>query len=178
MVAIRKDIDGEARTVGHIPRKISSICSIFIRHGGTICCKVDGHRRYSRDLPQGGLEVPCILTFVTKEEKEWTKTKSLIQSALNIEMLDESDQQEAETNAIVAADRTQGSALPTAMAFINVVEKDSAVINFTESSQEEDQFPPSKRHKKFCEEAIIMGQELSDVDINFAQHLQRCNILS
>ena len=126
---------------------------------------------YSQDLPQGGLEVPCILTIVTKEEKEWTKRKSLIQSALNIEMLDESDQQEAEINASVAADRVQGSALPTAVASINLVEKDSVVINLTESSQEEDQFPPSKRHKKFCEEAIIMGQELSDVDINFPQHL-------
>ena len=39
-VAIRKDIEGEARTVGHIPRKISSLCSIFIRRGGTICCKL------------------------------------------------------------------------------------------------------------------------------------------
>ena len=43
-VAIWKDIDGETRIVGHIPRKVSSLCSIFIRRGGTICCKVNGHR--------------------------------------------------------------------------------------------------------------------------------------
>ena len=49
--------------VGHIPRKISSICSMFLRHGGTICCRVTGSRRYSQDLPQGGLEIPCMLTF-------------------------------------------------------------------------------------------------------------------
>ena len=30
VVAIRKDIDGEARTVEHIPRKISVLCSIFL----------------------------------------------------------------------------------------------------------------------------------------------------
>ena len=46
--------------VGHIPRKISSM---FLRHGGTICCRVTGSRRYSQDLPQGGLEIPCMLTF-------------------------------------------------------------------------------------------------------------------
>ena len=49
--------------VGHIPRKISSICSMFLRHGGTICCRVTGSRCYSQDLPQGGLEIPCMLTF-------------------------------------------------------------------------------------------------------------------
>ena len=65
-VRIRKDIDGEIRTVGHIPRKIFPLCSIFIRRGDIICCKVNGHRRYSHDLPQGGLEVPCILTFITR----------------------------------------------------------------------------------------------------------------
>ena len=42
-VAIRKDIDGETRILGHIPRKLSSHCSIFIRYGGMICCKVNGH---------------------------------------------------------------------------------------------------------------------------------------
>ena len=62
-VAIKKNIEGDIKTVGHIPRKISAICSIFIRRGGSIVCLVDGSRRYSSDLPQGGLEIPCILKF-------------------------------------------------------------------------------------------------------------------
>jgi hypothetical protein len=49
--------------IGHIPRKISAACSIFIRRGGSIFCKVTGNRRYSHDLVQEGLEVPCVLTF-------------------------------------------------------------------------------------------------------------------
>ena len=49
--------------VGHLPRKISSICSLFLRKGGTISCKISGSRRYSNDLVQGGLEVPCVLLF-------------------------------------------------------------------------------------------------------------------
>lgn len=28
-----------------------------------IACKVTGERAFSKDLPQGGLQVPCILTF-------------------------------------------------------------------------------------------------------------------
>lgn len=47
-------------TVGHLPRKISRVCSIFLRRGRSIHCTVTGGRRYSSDLPQGGLEIPCI----------------------------------------------------------------------------------------------------------------------
>ena len=39
--------------VGHILR---SVCSIFIRKGGSIFCLTTGSRRFSSDLPQGGLE--------------------------------------------------------------------------------------------------------------------------
>ena len=53
-VAIRKTMDGEVKTVGHVPRLISSICSIFIRRGGVIVYKVQGPCQYSSDLPQGG----------------------------------------------------------------------------------------------------------------------------
>ena len=51
--------------VGHVPRKISSVCSLFLRKNGTLVCKVTGSRRYSRDMPQGGLEIPC--TQVSRE---------------------------------------------------------------------------------------------------------------
>ncbi len=40
---------------------------------------VTGSRRYSGDLPQGGLEVPCLLKF----EGNVTKAEKLIKSALS-----------------------------------------------------------------------------------------------
>jgi len=52
--------DGEI--IGHVPRKISAACSLFLRHHGSITCQVTGRRQFSRDLPQGGLEIPCLLT--------------------------------------------------------------------------------------------------------------------
>ena len=81
-VAIRKDIAAEITTVGHIPRRISSICSIFIRCGGKIQCVVNGHGCYSSDLPQGGLEIPCVLKFISKDEKELAKIEKLVEPAL------------------------------------------------------------------------------------------------
>ena len=49
--------------VDHVPRKVSAICSMFLQMGGTIGCTVIGNRQYSRNLVQGGLEVPCELKF-------------------------------------------------------------------------------------------------------------------
>ena len=59
-VAVRKDDN----VVGHVPRRISAACSLFIQKGGRIVCTVRGSRRYSADLPQGGLEIPCTLRFI------------------------------------------------------------------------------------------------------------------
>ena len=62
VVAIKGNVGGDTTgalmTVGHILRKISVICSIFIRRGGSITCVVNGSRHHSADLPQGGLEIP------------------------------------------------------------------------------------------------------------------------
>ena len=62
--------------VRHLPKRIARVCSLFLRRGGTIMCTVQGSRRYSSDLVQGGLEVPCTLLFIGKP-KEIKKLKSL-----------------------------------------------------------------------------------------------------
>ena len=50
--------------VGHVPREISAVCSLFLqRTGTTLLCEVTGGKRYSADLPQGGLEIPCRFIF-------------------------------------------------------------------------------------------------------------------
>ena len=69
-------------TVGHVPRKLSSICSLFIRRGGSISCRVTGSRRFSEDLPQGGLEIPCLLIF-QGSMKDAMKAEKLVRSALS-----------------------------------------------------------------------------------------------
>ena len=57
--AVQKD----AEAVGHVPRHISFICNLFIHRSGLLSCSVTGTRRYSSDLPQGGLEVPCYYMY-------------------------------------------------------------------------------------------------------------------
>ena len=55
----------------------------FLRRGGTISCRVTGHRRYSADLAQGGMEIPCTLTFQAGIAQYLDKIKkSLIQASI------------------------------------------------------------------------------------------------
>ena len=68
-VAIKKVTPTGNVTVGHTPRVLSSVCSVFIHHGGTIVCVVNVARQYLSDLPQRGLEVLCILTFQAFNKK-------------------------------------------------------------------------------------------------------------
>ena len=62
--------------VGHLPSKFSRLYTLFIRRGGVILCRVAGRRRHSRDLPQGGLEIPCVL-ILKGTPKELHKLKKL-----------------------------------------------------------------------------------------------------
>ena len=48
-----------ATIIGHLPRKLSKVCSLFLRKGGSIRSTVTGRRRYWNDLLQG-----CIIIFV------------------------------------------------------------------------------------------------------------------
>jgi len=75
--------------VGHLPKKISSTCSLLIMKGGVISCKMtDSNRKYSRDLAQGGLEIPCVITLQgTKELVD--KVKKLL--AVSIKPIGESN---------------------------------------------------------------------------------------
>ena len=44
-VAVKKD----GTVIRHLPRKVSRICSLFLRRGGSIHCTVTGRRRRSAD---------------------------------------------------------------------------------------------------------------------------------
>ena len=54
---------------------------LFLCKGGSILCRITGSRRYSRDLMQGGLEVPCTLVFNGVGDNI-SKAKQLLESAL------------------------------------------------------------------------------------------------
>ena len=64
--------------VGYVPRRISAACSLFLqKDGSSIRSIITGSRRYSSDLPQGGLEVPCLLKF-SGNAKEIAKLRKLL----------------------------------------------------------------------------------------------------
>ena len=66
-----------SHVVGHVPRRISTLCYMFLRRGGVISCIITAARRYSYDLPQGGMEIPCQLKFSTDDAKSLQKIKKI-----------------------------------------------------------------------------------------------------
>ena len=62
-VATKKRRDYQAP----LPRKVSWVCSQFLQQGGT----VTGHRKYSADLAQGGLEVPELVSRARLRVRVW-----------------------------------------------------------------------------------------------------------
>jgi hypothetical protein len=67
--AVAVVVISSSTAVGHVPRAISAVYHFFLRRcGSSIQCQVTGSRQYSSDLPQGGLEIPCTLTFSGAEK--------------------------------------------------------------------------------------------------------------
>ena len=188
-VAVMKLIGGENTVIGHVPRIISALCSLFIRRGGVLKCRVDGRRRYSTDLPQGGMEIQCKLIFSTRSAVDCEKLKKLV-----IASLSETRNQEAEYEIggptitkvqknVDKADETDSSK------GIEWAERQSHSDESLESDiisgkpaeailipEETLSSPPKKRHRIYDEERIIMGDQLTDLEINYAQRLlkQQC----
>ena len=81
--------------VGHLPRSISAVCSLFLRRNGTISCEVTGTRHKSSNLPQGGLEIPCKLIFAGAA-REICKVQKLLQLAQSsgLKVMCEQDKEE------------------------------------------------------------------------------------
>ena len=167
-VAVRRVIDGEEKTVGHVPRRLSAICSLFIRPGGAINCRVNGHRHYSADLPQGGLEIPCILTFVVNNHKEDKKAQQLLGDALSVEvcLVSESGSKQLQSASSSVTPNPTEAVQNSAK---SVVKNEEDTIK--DQAEQGTQSPQKKRTKYVDTERIIMGEELSDLEINFAQQL-------
>ena len=73
-------IKNVASVIGHIPRKLSAACSLFLSLGETMNCDImDNHRQYSADLLQGGLKIPCKFVFCANHSL-LCKLKKLVQS--------------------------------------------------------------------------------------------------
>lgn len=190
-VAVIKPIAGENTIIGHVPRNISSLCSLFIRRGGGIKCFVDGSRRYSADLPQGGMEIPCKLIFSTKSADDCEKLKKLVSASLSDKTTECEIVGPMSTEQVMEVKATEtiaSKAIKWTEGHSNVLQNqsDGPLVSETTCTKPDGAIliaegmscsPPKKRQRVYNEERIIMGDELTDLEINFAQQLlkQQCD---
>jgi len=165
-VSFKKVIDGSYVVVGHVPRTISPICSVFIQKGGKIEGTVNGGPQYSFDLPQGGQHVPCILKFSTPHSNELDKCKKRVEITLGIkveaELVQPSVVKEEAVIELEVMPKEKDEVLAPSPADVTI-----ASIDLTAKDGS-----PARKRQKVCDvERIIMGEELTDETINQAQQL-------
>ena len=188
-VAMTKVISGVSTVVGHVPIDISPICSIFIRRVGSIISRVNGSHRHSSDLEQGGLEIPCKLDFSIESEKEAKKTRKRLEATLSIvvamdtlsirDTIDPATEDQAveiqdkfitDNQVVEVQDRaTEDQIVVHSRAELTPVVDLS--LDLSGQATEHDVSPQKKRLKLIDSEHIIMGEELTDTEINLAQQL-------
>ena len=146
-----------------------SVVLSFIRRGGSITCTVNGSRRYSADLPQGGLELPCKLMFIAPSLLECNKMEKLVQSSLEMCHLEpQNEPANNEAAAISKSTEPSGHINNASEQELTSQENIMAVDSIMYMCS-----PPKTRSKTFDEEAIVMRNELTNniIVINFAQCL-------
>ena len=140
--------------VGHVPRKISAACALFIARKGTISCTIAGSRRFSADLPQGGLGVPCVFTFIG-DSKDIIKIKKLV----------------CHPRKTTAREADKENDPPQKKRKIEVID-----INNMDIPDSKPIDPVWIKFKGMClteadKDRIISGETLTDLHINVAQEL-------
>ena len=67
---------------GHIPKFLSKITYFYLKHGGDLLVEIIGKRQYSRDLPQGGMELAALYVFKTTNLEMHLQLPSLARKAM------------------------------------------------------------------------------------------------
>ena len=78
---VKTVMQDDTHEVRHMLWKIPFICHLFLSHSGVILCRITGLMQYSRDLAQGGLDVPCQCQFYSEKEECLKVMKELLESA-------------------------------------------------------------------------------------------------
>ena len=106
---------------GHMPCTISVPCNLFLQKGGTIGCTVTGLPHYSRDLEQGGQDVPCKLMFSAagSMKDEFKQKVQIITEAPKLERFDglgitQPAAQSEQNNILATSNKGQPNALSSA----------------------------------------------------------------
>ena len=193
-VCVQKDGD----IVGHVPRKISAICSLFLRRNETIHCKVTGSRRYSRDIAQVGMKIPCQL-ISEGDKKSVGKVETFMSSnnkaakVLGSTKATNDDVKDVTTGEVVkSAKRIDLSKGRNEVTTAEVLECAEAACSDLENAQDKKRIKIATHVKEVALEAnadtewvrifnmtlkvsdrdqLLMGEELTDLHVNAAQKL-------
>ena len=97
-------------------------CDMFLgKPESSISCKVTGPRRYSHDLPQGGMEIPCTIEF-KGDEINVNKLKWIIAQ--------QKENREACVSHVQTEIKEEESGSPSTTSTVGVALKESIMLQF------------------------------------------------
>ena len=155
--------------VGHVPRRDACVASLFIRNGGSVLCRITGTRQYSGDIPQGGLEVPCVYTFTGINNLVSKSVQRLDELNIQVQLATRENFDSDLQSNVCAPDEDTGTEsghfsprfLQSSLTVRNDVDMDDSV--WTEVLD----IMLTERDKQ----VITNGQNLTDKHINYSQRL-------
>ena len=71
-------VEKNSTVVGPLSRKVSRVCALLLKRGGSIPCTVTGKRRYLADLPQGDRAVLPLVACNAVEPSSWIHVDAMI----------------------------------------------------------------------------------------------------
>ena len=143
---------------------MSATCSLFLRKGGSIFYQVSGSRRYSQDLPQVGLEIPCLLRFrgTAKDIQKMKKLATLALSSKTSSKCESPPSLEPPTKK-VRVDKKYD--MPDA-----ANKKNHSPPNFSDTKEAVKlMLSPSLKKEEY--RRLAAGEMLSDLSMYLAQHI-------
>ena len=91
-------------------------------------------------MPQGGLEIPCVLKFISKHEKEWEKTEKLVEPALKTKSTGITEHSPHNFTSLIPAEHTSDPVLAC-----EATEKENInPSSFLDLTEDYDDEPPPK----------------------------------
>jgi len=164
-VAVKKG----GNIVGHVPCNISTLCSLFIRRGSTILCVVSGGCRYSRDLPQGGMEITYKYRFLGNG-KEIKKVESYITKPVSSSStFDHSVSSEKPRSDVplklIAVTKTSNDSLVAMSETTNNI-KTSSLVTVSSNEVQSDHSSSSDAWKSFPSTNNLISTKLNKISSN------------
>ena len=68
--------------VRHVPKLLSKITYFYLKHDGDLLARIIGKKQFSKNLPQGGMELPILYVFKSTNLVMYSKIPGFVSDVM------------------------------------------------------------------------------------------------